>query len=148
VTTLKTLTGKCLIFKRLLNYVFWKVIQVLLPLATFCVYKHIFCRVRYFHSNYIGSNNKFKPLKQAKSLVKVTTGQNSCKFHQHFTSRFFKRKFLQSFSVLTVCGCIYCRVNIGKKAAHKKFVILTTGVDFINVLCGRFSYERSFFYKT
>ncbi len=66
-----------------------------------------------------------------------------CHFHQRFLRAFFVRtSFWQLFSS-------YIRLGLGAKILYKKcarltLMKLTTGVNFINVLSTRFSYENEF----
>jgi hypothetical protein len=68
---------------------------------------------------------------QSEKICRVIqrTLYNRCQFHQHFMSRFFVLKlFVQLFCTCILGFNLFWRKEIGRKAALKMLMKLTTGV--------------------
>ncbi len=57
------------------------------------------------------------------------SNSSRCRFHQHFTSRFFKQKFFSAFLCLQFGFVAFSQKNIGAKAARKMLVKLATALS-------------------
>ncbi len=74
----------------------------------------------------------------------LTFAATLCQFHQHFTYEFLYKRNFGSFLYVHVT-----REKLPKQRSYEKFLQkllmkLTTGVNFINILCRHLLYERLF----
>jgi len=115
---------ECTSMKRLLIILIYEVLGMFqlptLPLFIRCQFHQRFTRALFVRMFFLCLEFGFE-----RTFVQKTRSFNvdeidpKCQYRQHFTSRFLYESFLSSFSLLTVCICLFCCSNIAKKADRK-----------------------------